>query len=57
MKPLIDTLKIFESNMGLSALMQGLIDHVVFQLDSQDRFHEDSVSNVLIFFRRRIRKF
>ena len=48
MKPLIDTLKVFESNMGLTALMQGLIDHVVFQLDSQVRFHEDSVSEVLI---------
>ena len=48
MKPLIDTLKIFESNMGLTALMQGLIDHVAFQLDSQVRFHEDSVSEVLI---------
>ena len=38
----------FESNMGISALMQGPIDHVAFHLDSQIRFHKDSISEVLI---------
>ena len=49
METLIDTLKIFESNMGKTAHMQGLFDDVASHLFSQLRFPEHSISEVWIF--------
>ena len=46
-KPLIFVLKIFESNLGITSLMQGLIDCVKFHLDSQLRFYDDSVAEII----------
>ena len=46
-KPLIAVLKIFESNLGITSLMQGLIDCMKFHLDSQLQFYDDSFSEII----------
>ena len=46
-KPFISVLKFFESNLGITSLIQGLIDCVKFRLDSQLRFYDDSVSEII----------
>ena len=46
-KSLISVLKIFEPNLGMTFLMQGLIDCMKFHLDYQLRFYDDSVSEIM----------
>ena len=45
-KPPFSVLKLFESNLRITSLMQGLIDCVKFHLDSHLRFYDDSVSEI-----------
>ena len=46
-KPLISVPKLFECTLGITSLMQGLIDCVKFHFESQLQFYDDSVSEII----------